>query len=129
MNEQLNKICEQIEALPEDATVEFRLIDGRTNTLLDSWDIDDLKALASYALRVEKMLNSVGVVDIGTRRFIRDNVRFGNNKWSEYFDGRAGDEYDTLVEAFEATQNVSDGREIQGASRGINQEEDTAPRR
>lgn len=114
MNDELKKICDAIGALPEDATVEFRLIDGRTNTLLDSWDIDDLKALASYALRVEKMLEAAERVVNGAEYFLdRDGVIDGAVK------STAGAiAYKALAEriqsyrktAFEATQDDSNGR-------------------
>ena len=60
----------------------------------------------------EAMFNSVGVVDIGIRRFIRNNARFGNNKWVEYFDGHTGDGFGSILEAFAALdtkQEVEDG--------------------
>lgn len=113
MTPELKKICEQIEA---QAKVSEKQLwkDGIGYAMLPT---AGLLALRDYALRVEKMLGAATQV-----RRLKDGFTV---EWSLELHRSGGEpvwmaygldtvtKHDTALEAFEATQDVSNGREIQ----------------
>jgi len=97
MNAEIKKICEQIAALPyEDCATQIVC----NPVLRGELGIRDLQALASYALRVEKMLKNACRVSFWEGdELIRDHP---TGEW--WFDGFS--RYPDALSAFEAIQTA-----------------------
>lgn len=65
----------------------------------------DYEEMRTRLAEYEEMFDSVGVADIGTRRFVKNNVRGGNNKWSEQWVDGDLNEHENIVDAFNALRS------------------------
>lgn len=104
MNEQLEKVITAIRQMELGQCAE-------TGCKLQGPGIQGLNELADYALSVEKMLNSVVEAELEINK---DLTRFVGvlGGWKEA--RMSAQIYPSLLEAFEATQNDSNGRGTQG---------------
>lgn len=114
MNEQLRQICDAIGAWPENDPYYFLQLRwpmlDETRTV--DFKTDDLKKLADYALRVEKMLEAAGCIE-----FALFDINRVSGGWATRPKGSRLIEDETHPDApsaFEATQDVSNGRGTQG---------------
>lgn len=124
MNEKIKQICDAIGALPDDRRTDVFLYAFTGGEVSQQIRIDHLKALASHALRVEKMLEKAVYIEFDQWAIYNNypfagkpgdgKIRlFKKNETNQSFDVR---EFDSVLEAyearetFEATQNDSNGR-------------------